>query len=116
MLFRSASSGNKVLINENEYLYWLTDERYTSYKIYESHKNKDINFKTACEYQIVCHASNNQTRIDRSNFYNNSYHDFNDLMLINNNIIDIHCRRPFDEQKRSLYSIIQKAFKTEINI
>lgn len=111
-----AQSGNKVLIDEEEYLYWLTDERYTSYKIYESHKNQDINFQTVCEYQIDPNAGGSQTRIDRKNFFNNSYHNFNDSMLSNNILIDIHCHRPFEQQKQSLYNIIQKAFKTEIKI
>jgi len=111
-----ANSGNKVLIDENEYQYWLTDERYSSYKIYDSHTKGNITFKTAIEYQIIPHNCNSQTRIDRKSFYNGTYNNYNELMLINNQIIDIHCHRPFDEQKDSLYKIIEKCFKQEIKI
>jgi hypothetical protein len=111
-----SNSGNKVLIDENEYQYWLTDERYTSFKIYDSHKNGLIKFQTAIEYQIVPFNSKQQTRIDRKDFYNNSYNNYNNSMLLNNKLIDIHCHRPFDEQKESLYNILQKCFKQEIKI
>ena len=111
-----SNSGNKVLIDENEYQYWLTDERYTSFKIYDSHKNGLIKFQTAIEYQIVPFNSKQQTRIDRKDFYNNSYNNYNNSMLLNNKLIDIHCHRPFDKQKESLYNILQKCFKQEIKI
>jgi hypothetical protein len=111
-----ANSGNKVLIDEEEYLYWLTDERYTSFKIYDSHKKGIIDFKTSIEYQINPHESPSQTRIDRKSFYYNTYQNYNNSMLINNQLIDIHCHRPFEQQKDSLYQIIEKCFKKEIKI
>lgn len=110
------ASGNKVLIDENEYQYWLADERYTSFKVHDSHKKGIIKFQTAIEYQIITYNSGLQTRIDRKSFYNNQYHNYNELMLINNKMIDIHCHRPFDEQKDSLYNIIEKCFKQQIKI
>jgi len=110
------ASGNKVLIDENEYQYWLTDERYTSFKVYDSHKQNIINFQTAIEYQIIPHACLEQTRIDRKSFYNGQYHNYHELMLINNKLIDIHCHRPFIEQKDSLYKIIEKCHRQQIKI
>jgi hypothetical protein len=111
-----SQSGNKVLIDENEYLYWLTDERYTSYKIFDSHKKGIINFKTVVNYQIVPYESPHQTRIDRASFNNGNYNNFNRLFLINNRLIDIHCFRPFEQQKKSLYTIIEQCFKKQITI
>ena len=108
--------GNNVVINENEYQYWLTDERYTSFKIHDSHKKGIIDFATAIEYQIVSHDCHTQTRIDRPNFRNNAYQRYNSSLLINNKLIDIHCHRPFKEQKESLYDIIEKCFKKKIEI
>jgi hypothetical protein len=105
-----------VLIDENEYQYWLTDERYTSFKVYDSHTKDIIKFETAIEYQIVPYGSPYQTRIDRKSFHNGSYHGYDSLMLVNNQMIDIHCHRPFHEQKDSLYKIIEKCFKKEIKI
>ena len=111
-----AASGNKVLIDENEYQYWLTDERYTSFKVYDSHKKGIINFKTVIEYQIIPHICNEQTRIDRKSFYNGRYNNYNQLMLMNNKLIDIHCHRPYEQQKDSLYEIIQQCYGRDINI
>ena len=110
------SSGNKVLIDENEYLYWCTDERYTSFKIFDSHKKGLINFKTACEYQINIYEGPDQTRIDRANYYDNFYHNYDKNMLINNKLIDIHCYRPFEQQKESLYNIIEECYNIKIKI
>ena len=109
-------SGNKVLIEEEEYLYWLADEKYTSFKIYDSHKKGLINFKTVCEYQIYFYENTFQTRIDRINFSNGVYNNYNKNMLINNKLIDIHCFRPFEQQKESLYNIIEQCYKTEIKL
>jgi hypothetical protein len=110
------ASGNKVLIDENEYLYWLTDERYTSFKIHDSHKKGIIDFTTAIEYQIVPNQCQTQTRIDRKSFFNSAYQRYNSLLLHNNKLIDIHCHRPFKEQKESLHDIIEKCFKKKIEI
>lgn len=107
---------NKVIIDENEYQYWLTDERYTSFKIYDSHKKGIIKFQTAIEYQIDIYNSNTQTRIDRANFSNDQYTNYNQSMLANNQLFDIHCYRPFEKQKKSLYEIIEKCYKQQIKI
>lgn len=107
-------SGNKVRVDENEYPFWLADERYSSYKIFDNHKRGVINFQTAIEYQICHHSSPAQTRIDRANFRNGLYTNYNEFMLSINKLIDIHCYRPFEEQKKSLYEIIEKAFKASI--
>lgn len=108
-----SKSGSKVLIDENEYQYWLTDERYSSFKIYDNHKNGLIRFQTALEYQIVPYDSVLQTRIDRTYYKDGNYQNYNSSMLFNNHLVDIHCHRPFIEQKDSLYSIIKQCFKNK---
>tara|TARA_R110000824_G_scaffold394652_1_gene594631 strand:+ start:457 stop:1359 length:903 start_codon:yes stop_codon:yes gene_type:complete len=86
-----------------ESFYWLAEENYSSVMLYNACVANTIQF-------IGYHYDNRVNRIDRSVWSeekNDYVYDIN--LLKQKQIVDLHCHRPFDEQKDQMYRIIDES-------
>ena len=115
-------SGNRVHIEKEELLCWLADERFSSFKIFDSHEKNKITFTSSTSRKIEIHPRYDskkgkkypQNRVDRSYFKNSHYKIFNGSYAGRKNLVDIHCHKIFEEQKQSLYEIVERCLRIKI--
>ena len=102
----TAKRFSHVPIPKEELYYWVADENYSSYRIFNALQRGDIDF--------VSHITPQgwgRDRLDRAWMRNGAY-EYDPYCLRTSVYIDIHCDRPYDKQERSLREVIEGAWQT----
>ena len=91
-------------IPRDELYYWVADENYSSYRIYNAHKEGLLQFVSH-----ITPRGRPHDRLDRASM-SQGYYLCNSSQVKNNGYIDIHCDRPYKKQEEALKRVVGAAW------
>ena len=104
--------------DETELQYWLADEKYSSYRLFDAHIKKEIKFISHITPDLSEMKPNEGNgivdRVDRANFNNGRYTNFSINRLQNDEYVDLHAHRPYKPQEDALREIVVASWGQDI--
>jgi len=96
--------------DETELQYWLADEKYSSYRLFDAHTKKEIKFISHITPDLSEMKPNEGKgivdRVDRANFNSGEYTHYGINRIQNFGYVDLHAFRPYKQQENALKKIM----------